>query len=79
MESRVCRAKFVCQGVTKRKHWNQDKGFLYDATFTPVTTGSEEDKAFWEATPAGSLSLSTIKADFFEPGKSYYLDFIVAE
>ena len=51
--------------------------------FTPVYgAGSEENKAFWDATPTGSLQLGVVNQDAwkqFELGKSYYLDFTPAE
>ena len=73
----VVRCKFKCVSVTKHTSWNRDKtGFLYDAEFQPVTSGSEENKAFYEATPAGSLKLATYtyKEDHFQPGVEYYID-----
>lgn len=39
---------------------------------------SEEDKAFWDATPSGRIEISITNpaaADFFEFGKSYYVTF----
>ena len=51
--------------------------------FTPVYgTGSEENKAYWDATPSGSLQLGVVNQEAwrqFELGKSYYLDFNAAE
>jgi len=50
--------------------------------FTPVTAGDEEDKAFWDATPSGSIQLGTVNPEawkHFELGKTYYLDFTLAE
>jgi hypothetical protein len=43
-----------------------------------VTDGSPENKAFWEATPSGELSVSTVKQDVFEVGTEYYLDITAA-
>jgi hypothetical protein len=40
-----------------------------------------ENKAFWDASPDGSLELSVINQDawkHFELGKEYYLDFTLA-
>ncbi|MBZ0158433.1 MAG: hypothetical protein K8I29_19720 [Alphaproteobacteria bacterium] len=75
----MVRVKFVCTAVKKYRHWDTPKGFLYEATFIPVTSGSEENKQFFEATPSGQLNISTIREDHFEPGRSYYLDFSLAE
>jgi hypothetical protein len=49
--------------------------------FTPVCSGSEENKAFWRWTPSGSVQLGTVNQEawkHFEIGKDYYLDFTPA-
>lgn len=66
--------KFRCTSVTKSEHWDKQKGFLYSAEFSPVTSGSPENEKFFAATPAGSLKVSTVTQDIFVPGKEYYLD-----
>lgn len=69
------RCKFTCQSVTKKKAWGgSNQKFLYEAEFTAVTTGSEEDMSFFEATPHGLVKIGTYKNDVFEPGKMYYFD-----
>lgn len=68
------RCKFKCVEVAKRQHWDGSKPFHYDAKFEAVTSGSEENKQFFAATPGGSLKVCTIASDVFEPGKEYYLD-----
>lgn len=68
------RCKFYCSEVTKRKGWDKEKPFLYVAKFSPVTSGSEENKRFYDCTPSGGLELGIIKQDLFEVGKEYYLD-----
>lgn len=53
-----------------------------DLNFMAVYNGSPENKKFWEATPAGSLTLSTVNRaawEQFEEGKEYYLDITPAE
>jgi len=75
----MVRTKFVCSEVTKQQHWDKSKGFLYRAKFYAVHDGSEENKAFFDATPAGNLELATYKRDLFEPGVEYYLDFTKAD
>ena len=49
----------------------------------PVYSGSEENKAFNDATPGGQLQIHIAKdkpaQKFFEAGKSYYIDFSKAE
>ena len=70
----IVRCKYTCQSVTKRKHWQQKDRFLFEAEFSAVTDGSEENKKFFEYTPSGTLKIGTYKEDLFEPGKDYYLD-----
>lgn len=73
------RCKFRCTSVTKQEHWDKQKGFLYSAKFQAVYNDSPENKAFFEATPSGSLEVGTYKQDVFEPGKEYFIDIAVAE
>jgi hypothetical protein len=76
------RAKFICNSITSQKHWDSSKGETKTIKLTPVTSGSEENKAFYEATPSGSIQLLTLNeeaAKNFELGKSYYVDFTPAE
>ena len=73
------RCKFKCQSVAKRIGWNAASPFLYEADFSAVMDGSEENKAFFAATPSGSLKVGTVKVDVFEVGKEYYLDITPAD
>lgn len=71
---KTVRAKFTCTSVSDERyeHHKQTK-----ITLHPVTSGP-----FWEATPSGRLELdicNEVAAKFFEPGKTYYLDFSAAE
>jgi hypothetical protein len=59
--------------VTKRKGWGGNP-FLHDAEFIPVVSGSEENKAFFAATPQGKLNVATVVPDVFVVGKCYFLD-----
>jgi hypothetical protein len=71
------RAKFVCNKVSKRL--DHTGAFFYDAELMAVYSGSEENKTFWKHTPAGNITLSTIRSDHFEPGREYYVDFTLVE
>jgi len=70
----ITRCKFVCNSVKKMKGWSGVSSFLYEAEFTAVSQGSEENKSFFQYTPSGHLSVGTYKEDVFEVGKEYYLD-----
>jgi len=66
------RAKFKVTSVT------QFEGGSNEVQLFPVTTGSEENKAFWKWTPGGLIKLNTINpeaAQQFVPGKEFYIDF----
>jgi hypothetical protein len=70
------RCKFVVDSVTKSR-----SGFA-NVVMTPVTSGSEENKKFWEYTPSGKLEIGTTNiaaADELEVGKEYYIDITKAE
>ena len=76
------RAKFAVQSITRTQHWDKAKGEVQTIKLTPVTSGSDENKAFYDATPGGSIDLQTLNpqaASYFELGKEYYLDFTKAE
>ena len=72
------RAKFRCVSVvttfTSAEHQST-------VNLSPVITGSEENKAFYQFTPCGSIALQVVRADTataFKPGAEYYVDFIEA-
>ncbi len=74
------RCKFHCSEVTKRIDCSYDSltkqtnhRFVYDAKFYAVNSG-EENKKFFASTPGGSLTVTTLRDDQFEPGQDYYLD-----
>jgi len=71
----MVRAKFKVQSVDAKE---DGSGTI---TLEPVTSGSEENDAFYKWTPGGSIVLSTINADAvsqFEVGNEYYVDFTSA-
>ena len=82
------RAKFKLNSYTTEMVGNWEDGKLVGQVekrtlnFTPVySSGSEENKAFWNATPTGSLQLGVVNQEAwknFELGKEYYLDFTPA-
>ena len=50
--------------------------------FNVVTTGSEEDKAFWAATPAGRLELAIVNPEAVKAldlNKTYYITITPAD
>lgn len=68
------RAKFRCSLARMQ-------GEVLHVAMQPVYTGSEENKAFWAATPAGSLDLwinNPAAHALFVEGQEYYLDIAAA-
>ncbi len=77
----VVRAKFYVQSITWTKHWDKQKGHVATIELCPVTGGSDENKAFFDATPTGNIKVGTVNekaAAAFELGKEYYVDFTLA-
>jgi hypothetical protein len=80
------RAKFTCNSVRKYRaqSYNPETKvyaptFQYEADFNAVTSGSPENVSFFASTPTGTIKMSTIKDDLFQPGQAYYVDFTAAE
>jgi hypothetical protein len=75
----MVRAKFTLQSITKH-HGNQaGQGFVFGAV---SADNVEENKRFHKYTPSGQLTMyvdNPPAQEFFELGKSYYLDFSKAE
>lgn len=73
---KTVRGKFTAT-VTKNEDGSMNIGM------NAVASGSEENKAFSDATPSGSISMQIAKdkpsQELFETGKSYFVDFTVAE
>jgi hypothetical protein len=73
-EAMTVRAKMKCE-EKRVKTWGEG------ITLVPVTSGSEENKAFFKSSPAGKVELDIVNkaaADQFEVGKEYYVDFTPA-
>ena len=69
------RAKFKVDSVTRHA------GGSAEISMSPVTSGSEENKAFWKYTPGGQLKMSCMNPEAteqFEPGTEFYVDFTPA-
>jgi hypothetical protein len=71
------RCKFRC-------HYKSDQGSWVDVRLSPVYSDApgSENKAFWDATPCGEISLQIANkaaAEMFEPNKEYYIDISTAE
>lgn len=67
------KAKFMCNSTEKHAYGGTT------ANLTAVHSEKGENADFANATPSGELKINIDKgvpaADFFEPGKSYYLFF----
>ena len=66
-----------CKFVVSSRTTNQDDSV--NLTAHAVYEGSEENKAYWKATPAGSLSLSIVNPDsvaHLQPGTEFYLEIV---
>jgi hypothetical protein len=75
------RAKFTVQSVTYRKHWQDPSKRIGTVELSVVSGGSDEDKAFFAATPGGSIKLDTVNEaaiDALPLGKTFYVDFTPA-
>lgn len=67
-------AKFECTYVGRGK-WG------HNLKFQAVSGTSEENAAFFKATPSGSIEINTLNdraIEGFEPGKTYYVGFVEA-
>lgn len=75
------RAKFTVTEKAQRKY-GADGVLQTTVKMSPVTSGSDENKEFYQYTPSGNIDLGTVNpsvVDAFEIGKEYYVDFTPAE
>ena len=79
------RAKFKVTSIAKREHYQRHPDgsirTIDDIQLSPVTSGSEENKRFFDATPGGQITLPCLNVEAskqFEIGKEYYVDFTPA-
>lgn len=85
----MTRAKFVCtfKKTIEDSSWDYQENKSTDrpaATISlmAVTANTDENKAFFKSTPAGTINLNIVNlsaADMFESGKEYYVDFTEAD
>lgn len=71
LDSMQVRCKFVCSFKEGQS-----------VHFSPVYSGSEENKKFFQATPGGQIAFYTVNEsalEQFQQGKEYYVDFTPAE
>lgn len=73
------RVKVVCNFKSQQQSNNETVSYLQ---FSPVYSGSEENKQFYAATPGGAFQFYTVNAAAaaeFEQGKEYYFDIFAAD
>jgi len=71
------RAKFKVNAITD---YGRDGGKKVEMRPVYSADPEHENKAFWEATPSGSIEMhiKTSAAEAFEVGSEYYVDFTPA-
>ena len=83
----MVRAKFQVMAIRRMVHgvWNGKESVLTEVQtieMIPVTSGSDENKAFFASTPNGKIELGTVNKDAaaqFELLGEYYVDFTPAK
>jgi len=72
------RAKFKVTSITQTSHWGRPGALIYTLVLNPVTSGSDENRSFFEATPGGEIKLSVVNetvGEQFPVGTEVYVDF----
>jgi hypothetical protein len=78
-KNQMVRAKFTLQSITNHSWSPSAQTFKFSAVYDQTT---EENRRYSKATPNGSLEMTVDNPpaqEFFELGKTYYLDFSKAE
>lgn len=82
----MTRVKFAVNSITRYLGGSYKDGKwvmaeVHTIKLSPVTTGSEENKAFFASTPSGSIEIGIVNPEAvkgFELNKEYYIDFTPA-
>lgn len=70
-----CKARCISRTETE---WSKDGKRVWSYRFTAVMDGSDENKAFFAATPTFNLEVGTVRDDQFVVGREYVIDFTAA-
>jgi len=76
----MVRAKFKVTEIAD-VNWGEQWPGVKNIVLAPVIDGSEENKAFYAATPGGFINLGVVNqaaAAQFEVGQEFYVDFTPA-
>jgi hypothetical protein len=72
----MVRAKFIVDNISESRFgW-------HTIVLSPVSSGSEENKQFWAATPGGKIEMNCVNSkalEQFKVNKEYYVDFTSCE
>lgn len=72
----MIRGKFVVEQISRSRYG-------HSVRLSPVTSGSDENRSFYQATPAGQIEMNGLKREtidlFGEPGAAFYVDFTPAD
>lgn len=69
----LTRCKAICHQVI------QYNTGMWGYVFHPVTGGSTENEQFFKWTPSGKFEFGVTEEKKFEVGKTYYVDFTLAD
>lgn len=59
----MVRAKFKVTNISRSEHWDKAKGEIQTIRLSPVIGGSEENAAFFAATPSGQIDSPPARGD----------------